>query len=369
MIKFIQRTLVLLIIVTPFIFIKAALAGFPVSSGGSSYCFCPERPKAPLFGTPKDFIRYSQKKYYALKLQSIYTTTSQTEDTTLDTLDIDTAKKHGVLEKITSTYLPQDDQLYPGIYDNGAIVIDFGPIINYDELPLAKALKLLLKIGEHALGYPVEIEFAVNINKDNKLPSELIILQIRSMIPPNKFTTVNLDDIDTTNVLCYTNNALGNGSIDNIQDIIYIKSEDFNLINSPHVVPELRKINTQLMDTNTPYILIGPGRWGSADHFLGIPVIWSDIAGVKVIIETPYKDRPIDPSQGSHFFHDMISSQIAYLITKKNQGNIQYSWLNSLPVIQETEYLKHVKSPQNLQIIIDGQKGKAIIQIQPTKEG
>ena len=181
------------------------------------------------------------------------------------------------------------------------------------------------------------------------------------MIPPNKYTTVNLENIDINTVLCYSNNALGNGIINDIRDIVYIKSEDFTMINSHRAVNQIRKINTKLMDKNKPYLLIGPGRWGSADQFLGIPVIWSDIAGVKVIVETPYKDRPIDPSQGSHFFHDMISSQISYIITKKDKGNIDWSWLDTLPIIEETEDIKHVQTPSPLEIIIDGKQGRAII--------
>ena len=115
------------------------------------------------------------------------------------------------------------------------------------------------------------------------------------------------------------------------------------------------------MDAGKPYMLVGPGRWGSADSWLGIPVIWSDIAGVKVIVETPYGERPIDPSQGSHFFHDMISSQVGYIITKKDKGNIDWNWLDSLKLIEEKEDIKHIETPIELEAIIDGEKSKAII--------
>ena len=126
-------------------------------------------------------------------------------------------------------------------------------------------------------------------------------------------------------------------------------------------VNQIRTLNTELMNKDTPYMLIGPGRWGSADHWLGIPVVWSDIAGVKVIVETPYAERPIDPSQGSHFFHDMISSQVGYIITKPGSGNIDWQWLATLPVVEETEDVKHVTTPFPLDIYIDGKQGKALI--------
>ena len=335
--------------------------GKAIVDGGSSYCFCPERPKAPLFGTPKDFMKYSQTSFYALKLPSVYTTVNKNEETSLEKLDVDVARKHGVLDKVASTYFYKDDRLYSGLYDEGALVIDFGPIIIDNAVPLAKALKLLLCVGELALGYPVEIEFAVNFSKEESEPAELIILQIRSMIPPDKYQEVNIENIDVNNVLCYSENALGNGIIDNIKDIVYIKSESFHMSNSNRAVSQIRKINTKLMEAGKPYMLIGPGRWGSADPWLGIPIIWSDIAGVKVIIETPYKERPIDPSQGSHFFHDMISSQVGYVITKKDKGNIDWNWLGSLTVIEETEDVKHVKTHSELEVRIDGKRGKAII--------
>ena len=306
-------------------------------------------------------MKYSQTGYYALKLTSSYTFVNKNEETALEKLDIDMAKKHGVLDKVASTYFYKEDRFYPGLYDEGAIVIDFGPIVNYAEIPLAKALKLLLRVGELALGYPVEIEFAVNFSKDESDPAELIILQIRSMVPPDKYQEVNIENIDIDKALCYSENALGNGIINKIEDIVYIKSEDFHMSNSNRAVSQIRKMNTNLMDADKPYMLIGPGRWGSADPWLGIPIIWSDIAGVKVIVETPYGERPIDPSQGSHFFHDMISSQVGYLITKKNKGNINWKWLDSLTVIEETEDVKHVKTPSELEVRIDGKHGKAII--------
>ncbi len=268
--------------------------------------------------------------------------------------------RHGMLDKIASTYVRQDDSLYPGVYEEGSLVIDFGPITQYDAIPLAKALKLLLRISEITLGYPVEIEFAVNIGQTESERAELVILQIRSMVPPGKTSDIVIGDFNAKTDICYSENALGNGIIDTIQDIIYVKSS-FNMSNSAQVVSQLRSLNSKLMEEKKPYMLIGPGRWGSADHWLGIPVIWSDIAGVKVIIETPFKERAIDPSQGSHFFHDLISSQVGYLITKEGKGNIDVQWLDSLPVIEDMTDVRHVRIPFGLEVKIDGKQGKAVI--------
>jgi hypothetical protein len=335
--------------------------GKAIVDGGCTFCFCPEQPTIPMFGTPKDFIKHSQRNFYALNLKSIYRIVNKNEETALSKLDKDVAKDHGVLEKIASTYFVRDDNLSPGVYDEGSIVINFAPIIEYDSIPLAQSLKLLLRISEIALGYPVEIEFAVNVGVAESDKAELVILQIRSMLPPGKTHDIIIGEYNQKNDLCYSENALGNGIIEHIQDIVYVKSS-FEMANSARAVTQIRKINTKLMGEGKPYMLVGPGRWGSADSWLGIPVIWSDIAGTKVIIETPFKERAIDPSQGSHFFHDLISSQVGYLITKEDKGNIDVQWLDSLPSIEDMTDVRHVRVPFELEVKIDGKLGKAVIQ-------
>jgi len=334
--------------------------GKAIVDGGCSFCFCPECPMTPLFGTPKDFIRYSQRRFYSLNLKSIYRIVDRNEETSYRILDLEDAKRHGLLDKVASTYIRQDDRLSPGISEEGSLVIDFGPIVQYEALPLAKALKLLLKISEIALGYPVEIEFAVNLGETESQRADLVILQIRSMLPLGKSSDIVIEDYNPDIDLCYSENALGNGIIEDIQNIVYVKS-DFEMMNSTRAAGQIRKLNSNLMDEKKPYLLIGPGRWGSADQWLGIPVIWSDIAGVKAIVEIPFKERAIDPSQGSHFFHDLISSQVGYLITKKEKGNIDYKWLDSLQIVEDQIDVRHVKTPYPLMIKIDGKRGKAVI--------
>jgi hypothetical protein len=208
----------------------------------------------------------------------------------------------------------------------------------------------------------VEIEFAVNLDYTDSGKAELVILQIRNMLPPGKSYEVTIEKYDPARDVCYSENALGNGIIDNIIDIVYVKSS-FDMSNSNILVGQIRKINSKLINEKKPYLLVGPGRWGSADHWLGIPVFWSDIAGVKVIVETPFKERAIDPSQGSHFFHDLISSQVGYLITKEEKGNIDYKWLDSLHVVEDQADVRHVKTPYPLMIKIDGKHGKAVIRL------
>lgn len=338
--------------------------GKAIVDGGSSFCFCPQHPRVPLFGTPKDFIKYSQTHFYALTLQSIYRIVEKNEDTTLKSLDITIARDEGLLNQFASTYLARDDTLYPGLSPEGLMVLDFGPILSYDALPLANALRLLMRISELALGYPVEIEFALNLPTTSDTPAELVILQVRNMRPKGKQIDVNLQAYNPALDFCFSANALGNGIIDGLTDIVYITPEGFDLANSQRAVSQLRAINAKLMDQGRPYILIGPGRWGSADPWLGIPVQWSDIAGARVILETPVKARIIEPSQGSHFFHDMMAGQVGYLMTKEGPANIRYDWLDSLPIIEQTSDVKYVRSPDPLMVLIDGKTGKAALRKQ-----
>jgi len=335
--------------------------GKAIVDGGSSYCFCPNRPRVPLCGTPKDFIRYAQSSFYAVNLDAFYSMYKKSEESALLKLDIKQSKNHGILEHVASTYSPADDQFYPGIEEKGTPIVNFGSIIEYDSIPLAKAMKLLLRISEIALGYPVEIEFAVTLPSGKNDVAELVILQIRNMMPQGQECLVNKEDCSPDHIVCYSENALGNGKIESISDIIYVKPDTFDMSNTQRIVTQLRELNTKMMDAKKPYILIGPGRWGSADPWLGIPVIWSDIAGAKVIIETPVEGRVIEPSQGSHFFHDMISSQVGYIITSKKDSELNWEYIRSLPVKAEFEDVCHVQSEQFLEVLLDGTHRKAVI--------
>ncbi len=335
--------------------------GKAIVDGGATYCFSPAKPKKPIGGTPKDFISYAQSKFFAVDLNSVYSFGSKEEDSSVVQLGIKSVPKEEVLRHIASTYLPADDALYPGLEEGGLPVVDFSPIILYDSIPLAKALHLLLEISQIALGYPVEIEFALTLPKNDEDTAELVVLQLRSMMRPDEECTINLKTYPEENILCFSDNALGNGIIKDIEDVVYVKPDVFDMANSTRIVDQIRAINTKLLDQHKPYMLIGPGRWGSSDPWLGIPIQWSDIAGVKVIVETPFSERTLEPSQGSHFFHDMVSSQIGYLITKKGSQDVDWAYLNSLEIIEETQDIIHAKAPKNLEVLLEGCSRKALI--------
>ncbi len=334
--------------------------GKEIVEGGSSYFFCPECPRSPMFGTPKDFIPHSQTEFYALNLESIYRVVEKDEETSLVKLDITQAEKHGVLDKIASTYSPQDDRLYPGIHRKGTRVIDFAPIINYEATPLATAIKVLLEVSEIALGYPVEIEFAVDLDKKGEKPPELVVLQIRNMVSKQVYEDIEIEGCDDEHLVCRSERVLGHGMIKEIRDVVYVKPEDFKMSESEKAAEEIRKINGKMREVGKEYMLIGPGRWGTTDPWLGIPVRWGDIAGSKVIVETPTEGRTIEPSQGSHFFHDMLSSETCYMVVDDERG-VDWKWLKERRVEEEMEYIRHVSLDEPVEIQVDGREGKGLI--------
>jgi len=334
--------------------------GKEIVEGGSSYFFCPECPKSPMFGTPKDFIPHSQTEFYALNLESIYRVVEKDEETSLVKLGISKAEEHGVLDKIASTYSPQDDRLYPGIHREGSRVIDFSPIINYESIPLASAIKVLLEVSEIALGYPVEIEFAVDLGKKGKKPPELVVLQIRNMVAKQLYENIEIESCDEEEVVCRSDRVLGHGMIKEIRDVVYVMPENFKMSQSEKVAEEIRKINEKMREAGKEYLLIGPGRWGTTDPWLGIPVKWGDIAGSKVIVETPTEGRTIEPSQGSHFFHDMLSSETCYMVVD-DESHVDWKWLKERDVEEEMQYIRHVRLDEPVEVQVDGREGRGLI--------
>ncbi len=333
--------------------------GKEIVEGGRSYFFCPECPRSPMFGTPKDFIPYSQTEFYALNLESVYRRVEKDEETSLTKLDLKEAEKHGVLDKIASTYSPRDDRLYPGMGREGTRIVDFAPIIDHNRIPLSDAVRLLLEVTEIALGYPVEIEFAVEFD-DKGRSAELVVLQIRNMISKEMFMDIDIEECDEEKMVCRSEKVLGSGMVREIKDVIYTKPGQFKMKNSERAAKKISEMNKKLMDEGKEYILIGPGRWGTTDKWMGIPVKWGDIAGAKVIVELPAEGRAIEPSQGSHFFHDMISSETCYLVVD-DKGAIDMGWLETQHVEDEADEVKHVRLKEPAEVRVDGKEGKGVI--------
>jgi len=289
------------------------------------------------------------------------------EDQYLVKQGIDQAEKDGVLEYVASTYSRENDAVYDGISFSGPRIINFAHILKNGIFPLARILERLLKLSSDAMDCPVEMEFAATLDAANVFPAAFSILQVRPLVVSDELVKVELAETDKKAALCFSSQVLGNGVSDSIRDIVFVKPAVFDAVKSPQIADEVDKLNSRLRAENFPYLLIGPGRWGSTDPWLGIPVKWSQISGVKVVVEVSLPNMNVDPSQGSHFFQNMTSLRIGYFTIPLSAelGFMDWPWLESLPVSSETPFLKHARLADPLKVMIDGRKSQGVI-LKPT---
>jgi hypothetical protein len=337
--------------------------GKTVVEGGTSLRFTPRYPRfLPQFSTVDDTLSNSQRSFYALKMDEFPQDLPSNENATLAKLEIDDVSHHAAIKFLCSTYLPHDHRIRDAARTPGHPVLMFANILKYDAFPLAEIISELLQIGRRGMGCPVEMEFAVSLALDEPETPKFNLLQIRPMAVSQHFLDVEISAAEIRRAFCYSRMALGNGQIDQIQDIIYVDPQAFDPAQTVNIAAEVGMVNSKLIQKNRKYLLIGPGRWGSADRWLGVPVRWNDISGVGAIVETAAENLKADPSQGSHFFHNITSLGIGYFTTSANNGSfINWQWLQSLPAVRETNYLKHVKLKKPLTIKIDGKKSQAVI--------
>jgi CheY-like chemotaxis protein len=337
--------------------------GKTIVDGGISMQYAPNYPGiSPQFSSTKDFFTKSQTKYWAVDLNSDSIRKMPNEDQYLDELSIQIAEKHGMLDFIASTYSPENDMVYEGIHRKGPRIINFAPILKSKVIPFNQIIKLMVRMSEVAMNCPVEIEFAVNFPENKNDSIEFGFLQVRPMVTPEADTNINIDEIPNDDVFLKTEMALGNGA-EFIDYILFVKQETFDASITRKVGEELSKMNKKMMQENKSYVLIGPGRWGSSDPWLGIPIVFSSINAARVIVETPMPHMVVDPSQGSHFFHNMTSFKISYLTVRRiDEDNfVDWDWLNQQPVEHDGDYLKLVKPENKIEAVVDGHTGKSIL--------
>ena len=338
--------------------------GKTVVDGGVSLRFTPAYAGIlPQFPSIKDMFNFSQRDFYAISMKHTASIAFLEEDQYLVKQGLERAEKDGVLQYLASTYSRENDAVYDGISFSGPRIINFAHILKNGIFPLAKILERLLNLSSEAMDCPVEMEFAATLDEVDVFPAVFSILQVRPLVVSDELVKVELAEMQKESALCYSSQVLGNGVSHSIKDIVFVKPAVFDAGKSPQIADEVDKLNSQLRTENAPYLLIGPGRWGSTDPWLGIPVKWSQISGVKVVVEVCLPNMNVDPSQGSHFFQNMTSLRIGYFTVPLNrdQGFMDWPWLESLPVNSETPFLKHVRLTQPLQVMIDGRKGQGII--------
>ena len=338
--------------------------GKTVVEGGQTVRFCPKFPTDILqFSSVKETLGTSQKKFYALQLDATPDFGNATYDKLLKEYDLEYAEKDGTLFYSGSTYSPDNDAIYDEISRPGPKVVTFGPILRKNIFPLAEILELLLDMGAWGMGTHVEIEFAVNMGKNKNSIKEFGLLQVRPILINRDDTKFDFDKYKKEKLICKSDHVLGHGSIEDLHDIIFVDYHKFERGKSREVAREVSILNSQLQSEGRRYLLIGVGRWGTLDPWLGIPIRWENIAGARAIIESDFKDMAVTPSQGTHFFQNLTSLMIGYFTVNshKQEGFIDWEWLLNQKPLKELTFARLLRFDKPLIIHMDGHEKKGII--------
>ena len=334
-----------------------------IVDGGLTLRVCPYHPDKVLQTSEMEMaLRETQTRFYALDLKNMGQNFSLDDGFNLLKLPVKEAENDGSLNYIASTYDPYDMVIRDGIYPGGRKVITFANILQHDVFPLARILQLVQKYGQGEMRRPVEIEFAVNLNATEK-KGVFYLLQIRPMVDMKADLNEDLDAIPEDQLLLKSVNSLGQGIMDDIQDVIYVKTEGYSASNNQLIAYDIEKLNKRFLDEGKHYILIGPGRWGSSDTWLGIPVKWPNISAARVIVEAGLTNYRVDPSQGTHFFQNLTSFGVGYFTINAymNDGLYNQELLNSMPAVEETKYLRWVHFDKPLSVKMNGKKKIGVV--------
>ncbi len=307
-------------------------------------------------------LKETQTKFYALDMENVSHDFKVDDGFNILKLKVKEADKDGSLKYISSTYDPYDQMIRDGYYEGGRKIISMNGVLQHGIFPLPEILQMSMKYGAESMRRPVEIEFACNVNDDRT--GEFYLLQIRPIVDSKQVLDEDLGSIPDEKCLLRSHNSLGHGISEDVVDVVYVKAdEDFSAVNNPAIADEIERINRKFIDEGKNYVLIGPGRWGSSDYWLGIPVKWPHISAARVIVEAALKNYHVDPSQGTHFFQNLTSFGVGYFTVNAYSGDgiYQQSLLNSMPAIEETEYVRHVRFDRPLKIMMDGMSQEGVV--------
>lgn len=336
-----------------------------IVDGGLTLRVCPYHPDKVLQTSEMEMaLRETQTRFYALDLKNMGQNFSLDDGFNLLKLPVKEAEADGSLNYIASTYDPYDMVIRDGIYPGGRKVITFANILQHDVFPLPRILQLVQKYGQGEMRRPVEIEFAVNFNAKEK-NGTFYLLQIRPMVDMKADLAEDLNLIPDEQILLRSENALGQGVMDDIQDVIYVKTDGYSASNNQLIAYDIEKLNRRFLDEGKHYVLVGPGRWGSSDTWLGIPVKWPNISAARVIVEAGLTNYRVDPSQGTHFFQNLTSFGVGYFTINAyiNDGIYNQELLNSMPAVEETKFLRWVHFDKPLTVKMNGKKKVGVVQL------
>ena len=337
--------------------------GRAVVDGGKCLRFCPRYPSHLVqFSSVDDFLRQSQTEFWALQLNHVPEQTSPPDLREVQ-FSLDVAEGDGTLDALASTYSADNDRITDGVGRSGMRVVTFAPILKYGIFPLASLLDELMGSGENAFGQPVEIEFAVRLPRQTGECAQLGFLQIRPLIHTHETEELRLQTVARSKLLAQSTKVLGNGRITNLLDIVVVDSQRFERGQSQEVAGQVAYFNAKLAAENRPYLLVGVGRWGSNDAWLGIPVEWDDISGAAVILETGFRDFQVTPSQGSHFFQNLSAFQIGYFTVNPDLGDglVDWAWLAAQPAVEERGCVRRLEFAKPVTVLMNGRTGEGMI--------
>jgi hypothetical protein len=332
-----------------------------VVDGGRCLRFSPAHPGSLFqFSSPRDTLASAQRSFLALDLEAPGPDCSCSlwNDPNVVTLDLDEAERHGTLAAVGSVYSPEDDAVYDGTSRPGVRLVTMAGILKGGIVPLPEVLSFLLEVGAAGFSCPVELEFALNLGQDR--PHEFGFLQIRPLVVGSSTDDVDFAGVGPRSALCISRKALGHGVTGDVRDLVYVPEARFDRARTVDIAREVGQLTSALRRDGVPYVLVGPGRWGSADRWLGIPVTWAQIAGAQCIVETGMKDISVAPSQGTHFFQNITSFGIGYF-TVGPEGFLDMAWLDDREALAATPFVRHLRFDRPLEIAVDSRSGRGVI--------
>ncbi len=342
--------------------VMAVGLGKYVVEGEKAYRFSPKYPNVEI-NSPKDQHKNSQVHYFAVDLKKKKIDLLEGDMAGLRRLDIDDAERHGTLRHCASVYNPENNAISPGLNQYGPRIINFANILKYNYIPLAKTIEVVLDVVKEAMGTPVEIEFAVDLNKDKDYKSSFYLLQIKPLLGNAEDYEIKLDEIDHEKVILFSDKGMGNGVIEDLTDVIYADPDKFNKAHTQEMADEIERINAEVGADGRKYVLIGPGRWGTRDKWIGIPVVWPQISNARIIVETSLEGFPLDASSGSHFFHNVTTMNVGYFSVQPefSKSYIKYDLLDKQELVSQGKYFKHVRFKSPLSVKMDGRQRISVI--------
>ncbi len=337
--------------------------GKTIVDGAFCWTYSPAYPKSPPpFAGTTGLLRNTQTKFWAVHMGRPPMPDPIRETEYLTEHELDVAAADNTLRHLVGTYDPGSDRVYPGQAKKGPYVVNFSPILELGVAPLNALIQRLLHHASDELKAPVEIEFAVNLDPKAATPARVGFLQVRPMMVTDEVSEVTTEELEAPAVVIASTNVMGNGVRRGLRDIVYVKPDVFQAKATRQIAREVAQFNATLVSDNRGYVLLGFGRWGSSDSWLGVPVEWGQISGARVIVEATLPQMNPDLSQGSHFFHNLISFEVLYLaVPSQRRHPIDWAWLDSQEVLGETQYVRHVRTEAPMLIRTDGRSRRGVV--------